>query len=136
DVAAALVEAAIADDELRPELLLGGPEILTWLKVTEAYGHALGRRVRTVRQPAIVFRALSLLARPLSAAASQLLASQAVVATSDSAYSSADAQRLLGHAPISVAAFLRQRVDLPSHEPSSKSTAPRSVSGFEVSRSS
>jgi nucleoside-diphosphate-sugar epimerase len=113
DVAESLVTAATVGDGLGEEVRLGGPETLSWRDVAQVYGRVLAVRVRTLRQPAGPFKALSTLVRPVSSAASQLLASGAVVGTVDSAYSPADARRLLRREPISVEAFLRQRLALP-----------------------
>jgi nucleoside-diphosphate-sugar epimerase len=110
DVADSLVAAALSGGELGEEVRLGGPESPSWREVAESYGRVLKVRVRALRQPVAPFRALSVLARPLSAAASQLLAAAAIVATVDSAYPPDDTRRLLGRDPISVEAFLRQRL--------------------------
>jgi len=100
DVAGAIVAAATAGNGLSGELRLGGPQALSWREVSEVYGRVLGIRVRTMRQPAMAFRALSTLARPLSLATSNLLASMAIVATQDSVYAPEDARRLLGRADL------------------------------------
>jgi uncharacterized protein YbjT (DUF2867 family) len=114
DVADALVAAATATDGLPDELHLGGPEPISWREAAEAYGNVRRIRVRAVRQPAAPYRALSIFAAPLSSAASQLLASQAIVATVSSAYPPEDAKRLLGREPTSVEAFFRQRLASPA----------------------
>jgi len=111
DVAGALAAASTAD-ELGEEVRLGGPEALSWREVADLFGRVLGRRVRTLRQPASPLRVLSAATRSLSPAASHLFAAQHLVATVDSVYSPDDARRLLGRDPISVEAFLRARIAL------------------------
>jgi hypothetical protein len=105
---------ASSDGQLGEEVHLGGPDSLTWREVAEAYGRVLGVRVRTLRQPLIVYRALSFLARRASPAAVQIFVSQAIAATVDSAYPPDDVRRLLRREPTSVEAFLRQRAALPA----------------------
>ena len=70
----------------------------------------LDRRLRAVRQPSSLFGALSFLSRRLSPAAAHLLAVQRLVGVIDTAYPPDDARRLLGRDPVSVEAFLRERL--------------------------
>jgi len=106
DVAEALAAAAL-DSDAGAELLLGGPEALTWLDVARIYGCVLDRRIRVVRQPASPLRLAAVGLRRLSPAASHLLAAQYMVATIESVYPPDDMRRLLGRDPVSVEAFLR-----------------------------
>jgi len=118
DVAECLVATALAsDDQLGDELLLGGPEILSWREVAAAYGRVKGVPIRTLHQPAIVYRALLSVARIASATATQIFASQGITATVDSAYPADHARQLLGREPMSVEAFLRHCSSLPSPVP-------------------
>ena len=109
DVAESLAAVATTRHEFGDELLLGGPEALTWRDVVEIFERVLGRRLRTVRQPSAPLRALALLTRRASPAASHLLIAQYLLATVDSAYPPDGARRLLGRDPVSVEAFLRRR---------------------------
>jgi NADH dehydrogenase len=110
DVAESLAAAATSESRPGPELLLGGPEALSWHEVVALFERLLGRRVRTVREPAVLLRALSLALRVPSPAASHLLVAQYLIATRDSVYPPDDARRLLGRDPISVEEFLRSRI--------------------------
>jgi len=110
DLAEALAAAAVAPEGLGAELQLGGADVLSWSEVAEIFGRVLSTRIRTIHNPSAVYRAVSVLARTASPAASQLLASLAIVATNDSAYRPDDTQRLLGGTPTSVEAFLRERL--------------------------
>lgn len=112
DVAETLAAAAISEDVLGEELQLGGPEALSWREVVALFERLLGRRVRMVRQPAVLLRALSLALRRASPAASHLLVAQYLIATRDSVYPSDDVRRLLGRDPVSVEEFLRRRIAL------------------------
>jgi uncharacterized protein YbjT (DUF2867 family) len=105
---------AAATGEATGEVHLGGPETLSWLDAARVYGRVLGKPIRAVRQPTASFRALAAAARPLSPAASQLLAAGALVATVDTAYPPDDARRLLGRDPISVESFLHRAVQIAS----------------------
>jgi uncharacterized protein YbjT (DUF2867 family) len=109
DVAQALAAAA-GDQGLGDELHLGGPEALSWREAADLHARVLERRVRAVRQPAPVFRALSTVFRRLSPGASQLLAAAALAGTIDLVYPPDDARRYLQRDPISVEAFLRRRL--------------------------
>jgi uncharacterized protein YbjT (DUF2867 family) len=112
DVAETLAAAATAERAPGEELLLGGPEALSWREVVALFERLLGRRVRAVRQPAVLLHALSLALRRASPAASHLLVAQYLLATRDSVYRPDDARRLLGRDPISVEEFLRRRMAL------------------------
>ena len=109
DVAESLAAAAL-DPEAPGELLLGGPEALTWRDVARVYARVLDRRIRVVRQPVALQRLASVALRRLSPAAAHLLAAQHLIATVDSVYPPDDVRRLLGREPTSVQEFLRARV--------------------------
>lgn len=109
DVAEALAAIAL-DPAERDEVVLGGPEALTWLDVAQVYERVLDRRIRVVHQPVAPLRLASLGLRRISPAASHLLAAQHMIATIDSVYPPDDARRLLGREPTSVEAFLRARL--------------------------
>jgi uncharacterized protein YbjT (DUF2867 family) len=113
DVAEALAAAATGGAGTAEEVRLGGPHALSWREAADVFSRVLDIRVRTVRQPTAPFRALATASRSLSPAASQLLATQAIVATVDTPFSSDDSRRLLGPDPTSVEAFLRQRQAMP-----------------------
>jgi len=113
DVADALAAASTIDAPAE-ELRLGGPEALSWREAASLFERVLGRRVRMVRQPAMPLRLLSAATRSVSPAASHLFAAQYLVATADSVYPPDDARRLIGRDPISVEAFLRERLALPT----------------------
>jgi uncharacterized protein YbjT (DUF2867 family) len=108
DVAEALSAAVRDGSGIAGEVLLGGPEALSWREAAEVFGRVLGRNVRTIHQPTTPLR-LATAARTVSPAASQLLASQRLVATIDSAYLPDHARMLLGRDPTSVEEFLRER---------------------------
>ena len=110
DVAAALASAALGPDDLPDELHLGGPAALSWREVAETYGRVLHRRVRKVRMPGAPLRALSVLSRPFSPSAAHLLAVQHLVGKLDTDYPADDARALLGRDPVSVEAFLSQKL--------------------------
>jgi NADH dehydrogenase len=112
DVAGSLAAAASSEGAPGEELLLGGPEALSWRDVLTVFERRLGRRVRRVRQPAVPLRVLSLALRAASPAASHLLAAQYLIATRDSVYPPDAARRLLGRDPVSVEEFLRSRIAL------------------------
>jgi uncharacterized protein YbjT (DUF2867 family) len=110
DVAESLAAAATSETSPGPELLLGGPEALSWREAAAVFERVLGRRVRIVREPAALLRVLSLGLRRASPAAAHLLIAQYLIATRDSGYPPDDARRLLGRDPLSVEEFLRRRL--------------------------
>jgi NADH dehydrogenase len=109
DVADALAAAVTSETPPAPELLLGGPEALSWRDAVAVFERVLGRRMRAVRQPAALLRGLALVLRRASPAASHLLIAQYLIATRDGIYPPDDARRLLGRDPVSVEEFLRRR---------------------------
>jgi NADH dehydrogenase len=112
DVAGSLAAAATSESPPGEELLLGGPQALSWREVVALFERVLARRVRRVRQPALPLRGLSLALRGASPAAAHLLAAQYLIATRDSVFAPDDARRLLGRDPVSVEEFLRARIAL------------------------
>ncbi len=107
DVAGVLAAAAGTPDDLPAEILVGGPETLSWRDVAALHGAVLKRRVRPLRLPVAPLRWASALARRGSPVAANLLATQALLAGVQEHYPAADAQRFLGRPPISVEEFLR-----------------------------
>jgi len=66
DVAAACASAVDAPDVLNRVVEVGGPEVLTWTDVAEAFGRVLGRKVRIVSTPGAVYAVLSSLSAPVA----------------------------------------------------------------------
>jgi NADH dehydrogenase len=109
DVAGAIAAIAQVNRATPEEVLLGGPEALSWREVVDVYAKVLGRKIHSVRQPVAPFRVLSKLARGRSDAAAHLLAVQSLVSTQDSICPAETATQLLGRPPVSVEAFLRRK---------------------------
>lgn len=113
DLAEAIAAATRVED-LPDEVLLGGPEALSWDEVVDAHAQVLGRRLRRIHQPAAPFAVAARVARRRSPAAAHLLAVQALVSTVDSVCPPQNLERLLGRPATSVADFLSSRPSAPA----------------------
>ncbi|WP_224336520.1 SDR family oxidoreductase [Haloprofundus halobius] len=89
---------------------VGGPELLSWTEVVDAYSEALGRPVRPIYTPVRVYAALQRLATPLSPAAANVFGMERLVASVDTG-GDAEAMAEIGAVPeTTVAEFLGARV--------------------------
>jgi uncharacterized protein YbjT (DUF2867 family) len=66
DASAALVAALEAPQPPAPVVEVGGPQVLTWRQVAEVYADVLGRPVRVVSTPGMVFGVLSTVLAPVA----------------------------------------------------------------------
>jgi uncharacterized protein YbjT (DUF2867 family) len=108
---AAFVLAALARGGSGQEVFeIGGPQALSWEEVAAQFAAVLGRPVRALGAPAALFRAQQLLLRPFAPAAANIMALNWLAASEPMlAPGGAEAARLLGVTPRSVADFLREK---------------------------
>lgn len=66
DASAALVAAMEAPEPPAPVVEVGGPEVLSWRQVADIYADVLGRPVRVLTTPGVVFGALSTVLAPVA----------------------------------------------------------------------
>lgn len=112
--AAAGLAAAVRPEAGAGALDLGGPEALSWTEVAEIYARVLDRRVRVVSQPAAIYAAVSRLAAPVAPSLAGVLALNRLIASSETAWDTADAARRLGLGPLrTVEQVLREKAALP-----------------------
>lgn len=83
DVAEFLIAAAASAATGGTTLEIGGPQQLCWLDVVGIYEDLLGLSLRVKRTPAFVFRSLSRLFSPFSAPASNIMAINYMLASTD-----------------------------------------------------
>lgn len=88
---------------------VGGPEILSWDEVVAVFARVLGRPIRSVHQPAAVFRVALKALMPLSPAAANLMGLNYIGAMVDSPYDARDLARSLGIALTTAEGFLSSR---------------------------
>jgi uncharacterized protein YbjT (DUF2867 family) len=114
DVAGLLIAAtthALARDA---DLLVGGPEVLSWREVADLYAQVLGREVTVRTSPVAPLKVISKLLAPFSPAASNLLALNVAAAASDMV-PPPDVAEVLGIGPmVRVETFLKEKAALPA----------------------
>lgn len=74
DVARACAEAIERPGLADADVEVGGPEVLTWSDVAEIFGEVLGRRVRVVATPGVVFGILGAVLAPFAPVPSATMA--------------------------------------------------------------
>ena len=111
--AARVLAAAALDDSLSGTVQVGGPEVLSWTDVAEIYGRLLGRRVRVVGQPAVLFTALQKLLAPVAPSLAGIMALDRLMAVSQSDWiTKAVTDRMGVHALRTVEQVLREKAAL------------------------
>lgn len=89
---------------------VGGPATLEWSQVMEVLSQALGRQVRMINAPEVVFQLQSALLRPFSPAAANILTLNRIVATVDTPFESQQLAKELGFELTTMEAFLAAKV--------------------------
>jgi uncharacterized protein YbjT (DUF2867 family) len=113
DVASLLIAATTHDLARDADLLVGGPEALSWREVADLYGQVLGREVTVRTTPLVPLRVMSSLLAPFSPAASDILTLNVAAATADMV-PPPDVAEALGVGPLKrVETFLKEKADLP-----------------------
>lgn len=113
DDVAAVLAAAASTAGSSGIFEIGGPEVLSWQEVVDRFSEVLGRRIRALRTPAGVYRALAAALGPFSEAASNLMALSWVTAVAETPWDSGELFRRFGVTPTSASDFLRRRAALP-----------------------
>jgi uncharacterized protein YbjT (DUF2867 family) len=117
DVVTAVVDAVVAD-RVPPALAeIGGPEVLTWMQVANTYSDILGRRVRTLAMPALVYKATAKVLAPVSPVAASTMALNYFMAASDTPWEPGRRGVLDAEQMTTVREFLTQKVALTSAGP-------------------
>jgi uncharacterized protein YbjT (DUF2867 family) len=113
DVASLLIAATTHDLARNADLLVGGPEVLSWGEVAELYGQVLGREVVVRPSPVTPLKVMSGLLAPFSPAASNILALNVAAAAADMV-PPPDVAAALGVGPMKrVETFLKEKAALP-----------------------
>lgn len=117
DAARAVVEAATRDEvEGLPHATLevAGPQPLSWDDVAATYGRLLGRRVRVLSTPAVVYAAAQKVLRPFAEVPSNTMALNRYGASSETAWTNVGGGLLDPASMTTVEEFLREKVRLPA----------------------
>jgi uncharacterized protein YbjT (DUF2867 family) len=115
--AAAFLVNAIGHPSARDAIFdIGGPEPLSWTDVVEIYSRILGRPIRVFAVPPAVYRAQQLLWKPFSAAASNQMGLNWLLASCDSVVEMRQTAPLFGVNLMSVETFLREKAGLEEQE--------------------
>jgi uncharacterized protein YbjT (DUF2867 family) len=112
DVAEFVVKAVRKPDALNKVFEIGGPEILSWDEVVALFSRVLGKRVRTIRAPAAVFRLQQLMLSAFSPAAANLMGMNWAFATAGSAYDMSSIGPSFGVRLTTPEQFLRKKLEL------------------------
>jgi uncharacterized protein YbjT (DUF2867 family) len=114
DVARLLIAATTHELARDADLLVGGPEVLTWREVADLYAQVLGREVAVRTSPVAPLKVMSKLLAPFSPAASNLLALNVAAAAADMV-PPPDVAEALGIGPmVRVETFLKEKAALPA----------------------
>jgi uncharacterized protein YbjT (DUF2867 family) len=117
DVAAVCVKA-VDDPDLAGRILdVAGPEVLTWRDVAATYAAVLGRRVRILSTPAAVYAVTAVALRPLATVASQTMALNHFIATTETNWSNAGGGVLDPRDMTTLQEFLTAKAALPAELP-------------------
>lgn len=109
DVAEFMVRSLESPQAANATWEVGGPEVLSWDEVVAVFARVLGRPIRTVHQPAGLYRAMLKGLMPFSPAAANLMGLSYAGALVDSPYDAGPLARSLGMTLTSVEAFLSTR---------------------------
>jgi len=113
DAARATVEAALRPEVPPRPVEVGGPEILTWDDVAAVYADVLGRRVRVVTTPAVVFAAAARLLAPVADVPARTMALNRYLAESETPWTDAGGGLVDPATMTRVESFLRAKAALP-----------------------
>jgi uncharacterized protein YbjT (DUF2867 family) len=117
DVVAAMTNAVTSDRVPAAPVEIGGPEVLTWGDVAQTYADVLGRRVRMVATPSLMYAAAAtLLARPARVPAATMALNR-FVADTDTPWSPGGPGVLDPGGMTTVRQFLEAKVGLPTALP-------------------
>jgi uncharacterized protein YbjT (DUF2867 family) len=86
DVARCCAEALERSD-LPDDLEVGGPEVLSWADVAAIFGEVLGRRVRCLSTPAVVYAVMAAALRPVAPVPSMVMALNQMAAVMETPWS-------------------------------------------------
>jgi uncharacterized protein YbjT (DUF2867 family) len=112
DVVTAVVNVTVTDRVPPAPVEIGGPEVLTWEQVAKTYSDVLGRRVRTLATPALVYGAAAKVLAPMSPVAAATMALNLFMAASDTPWEPGLRGVLDADQMTTVREFLTQKVAL------------------------
>lgn len=92
---------------------IGGPHVVSWAGVAAAFSLVLGRKVRAIGTPSVIFRSQLTLMRPFSEAAANVMGLNWVAGRYEMSIDSSAAVRRFGVKLTSVEEFLRAKAALP-----------------------
>jgi uncharacterized protein YbjT (DUF2867 family) len=87
--AAGVLAASVDATELAGPVDVGGPEVLSWAAVADAYGALLGRRIRIASVPAETFRLAQRAIAPFSPSAANVMGMNRLMAVTDTPWATA-----------------------------------------------
>ena len=117
DVAAACTAAVDSDAVAGRTIDVGGPQVLTWVEVADIFSRVLGRRVRVVSTPTVVFAAAATLLRRFAPVASQTMALNRYLGASETTWSPGGGGLVAPSTMTTVEEFLRRKASLPAALP-------------------
>ena len=113
-VVAAACTAAVSREDLAGQTIeVGGPEVLSWVDVAETYSRVLGRPVRAVSTPSLVFAVMAAVLRPFAAVPSRTMALNRLAGASGAAWEPGGAGLVDPASMTTVEQFLTAKAALP-----------------------
>lgn len=117
DVATACASAVDAPAVLNRVVEVGGPEVLTWTDIAEAFARVLGRKVRIVSTPGPVYAALSSLTAPVAKVPSATFGLNRYMASCQTPWSPGGGGLVDPDGMVTVVNFLAAKAELPEQLP-------------------
>lgn len=113
DVARACAIALEAPELAGREVEIGGPEVLSWHDIAEAFAEVLGRRVRVLSTPGAVYGVMARALRPIAAVPSATMALNHMTASTQTPWSPGGGGLLEPDSMVTVRTFLEGKARLP-----------------------
>jgi uncharacterized protein YbjT (DUF2867 family) len=117
DAATACTSAIDAPEVANRVVEVGGPEVLTWNDVAAVFGRVLGRKVRIVSTPGVVYAALSSITAPVAKVPSATFGLNRYMASCRTPWPPGGGGLVDPAGMVSVEAFLAAKSELPEQLP-------------------
>jgi len=117
DAARACVEAALRPDAATDPVQVAGPEVLSWTDVSGAFAGVLGRRVRVLTTPAVVFAGAARLLGPVAEVPARTMALNYFMAAEETPWADVGGGLVDPSSMTTVGQLLRAKAALPDRPP-------------------
>ncbi|GAA1915605.1 SDR family oxidoreductase [Nocardioides marmoribigeumensis] len=114
DAARAVAEAAVRERVTAAPIEVAGPEVLSWQDVAALFADVLGRRVRVLSTPGLVYRGMAVALRPVAAVPALTMELNAYIAGVESPWTDVGGGLVDPATMHTAEAFLRAKAALPA----------------------